>query len=109
MAGGEVLEVAWGGILPVELSVAVQGAATVRLLDGDVVVDEAAVSGGAALPELVRLRTRRRVERLEIVAGADGAVVSDLALTARPRVDGSPAGGEPPTGEIPLPRSATGA
>ena len=93
LAGGEVLDVAWGGIMPVELSVAVEGSAIVRLLDGAAVVDEAAVTGDPALPELVRLRTRRRVERLQIVAGVGGAVVSDLVLTARPRVDGPAAVG----------------
>jgi GH43 family beta-xylosidase len=109
LAGGEVLDLAWGGILPVELSVAVEGAATVRLLDGEVVVDEAAVADGTVLPQLVRLRSRGRVERLAIVAGAGGAVVSDLTLTARPRGDGPAGSGAAATGEIPLPRTATGA
>ena len=105
LAPGAVLDVTWGGTLPLELSVAVDGAATVRLVDGLDVLAEAGVAGGQVLPELVRLRTDRRVSRVEIEAGPDGARVSDLVLTARPRdLDG--VGSEPVTGEIPLPRTA---
>ncbi len=105
LAPGAVLDVTWGGTLPLELSVAVDGAATVRLVDGLDVLAEAGVAGGQVLPELVRLRTDRRVSRVEIEAGPDGARVSDLVLTARPRdLDG--VGCEPVTGEIPLPRTA---
>jgi hypothetical protein len=105
LAPGEVFEVAWGGTLPLEVSVAVDGAATVRLLDGTDVLADAVVAGGQGLCQLVRLRTDRRVARVEVEAGPDGALVSDLVLTARPRSAGD-VGPEPVTGEIPLPRAA---
>jgi hypothetical protein len=60
----------------------------VRLRDGEGVVAEHLVPGGRDLPELVRLRTDRPVGRVEVCAGPDGALVSDLVLTARPRTDG---------------------
>jgi hypothetical protein len=40
---------------------------------------------GSELPTVVRLRTTEPVDRLEVVAGAEPVVVSDVTLTARPR------------------------
>ena len=108
LAPGETLAADWGGTLPVELSVAVDGDALVRLRDGDEVVAERTVSGGRSvrsLPELVRLRTDRRVERVEVVAGPDGALVSDLVLTSRPRPTEMVTVGDLSV-EIPIPRPA---
>ncbi len=105
LAPGEVLTAAWGGSLPVELSLAVDGAALVRLQDGDEVVAEHEVAGGRARPELVRLRTDRRVEQVEVMAGPDGALVSDLVLTARPRAAEVVTVGDLSV-EIPVPRPA---
>jgi hypothetical protein len=85
LAAGELLSVPWGGTLPVEVSIAVDGAAVVRLRGEDTVLAERSVAGGGHLPELVRLRTARSVDVVEVEAGADGALVSDLVLTARPR------------------------
>ena len=106
LAAGEVLTWGWGGSLPVELSLAVDGAALVRLRDGNEILAEQAVAGGGALPELVRLRTRRRVEQVEVVAGPGGALVSDLVLTARPRPTELVTIGDLSV-EIPVPRPAT--
>ncbi|HYY11147.1 MAG TPA: glycoside hydrolase family 43 protein [Kineosporiaceae bacterium] len=99
---GEVHTVAWGGDLPVELSLAVDGAVLVRLSDAGGVVAEHAVTGGGHLPELVRLRTERPIALVEVCAGAGGALVSDLVLTARPR-RATPA---ETTGSIPVQRPA---
>jgi GH43 family beta-xylosidase len=107
LAAGELLSVPWGGSLPVELSLAVDGAAVVRLRDGETVVAERSLAGGADLPELVLLRTDRRVDVVEVQAGPDGVLVSDLVLTARPRsVDVITL--RDLAGEIPGPRSAPG-
>jgi hypothetical protein len=106
LAPGEVLSAGWGGSLPVELSLAVDGAALVRLRDGDEVVAEHAVAGGGTLPELVLLRTDRRIEQVEVVAGPEGALVSDLVLTARPRPTELVTVGDL-TVEIPVPRPAS--
>ena len=105
LAAGELLSVPWGGSLPVELSLAVDGAAVVRLRDGDAIVAERSVAGGD-MPELVRLRTDGRVDVVEVLAGPDGVLVSDLALTARPRpVDVITL--RDPSAEIPGPRPAS--
>jgi hypothetical protein len=86
LAAGETAVVPWGGSLPVEAVAAVSGPAVVRMLAGDDCVAESAVVPGD-LPVLVRLRTTRSVDRLEVVAGAEPVVVSDVVLTARPRVE----------------------
>ena len=105
LAAGELLSVPWGGSLPVELSLAVDGAAVVRLRDGDAIVAERSVAGGD-MPELVRVRTGGRVDAVEVLAGPDGVLVSDLALTARPRpVDVITL--RDPSAEIPGPRPAS--
>jgi hypothetical protein len=101
LAAGEVLSVGWGGSLPLECSVAVDGAALVRLTDGDEVVAEHLVAGDGDLAELVRLRTDRPVTTVSVVAGPAGALVGDLVLAARllmATVDGSVA--------VPSPRLA---
>ncbi len=93
LAPGEVLSVAWGGDRPLECSLAVDGAALVRLTDGVDVVAEHVVRGGGDLAELVRLRTEGPVAAVEVVAGPAGALVGDLVLTARPpmvALDGGP-------------------
>src|SRR5919199_300747 len=99
---GAVHTVAWGGDLPVELSLAVDGAVLVRLSDPGGVVAEHAVTGGGHLPELVRLRTEGPICVVEVCAGAGGALVSDLVLTARP-LRATPA---ETTGSIPVQRPA---
>jgi hypothetical protein len=106
LAAGELLRVPWGGSLPVELSLAVDGAAVVRLWDGDEVVAERRLQGGGHLPVLVRLRTGRRVDAVEVEAGPDGVLVSDLVLTARPRPTDVITLRDLPA-EIPGPRSAS--
>jgi hypothetical protein len=106
LAAGELLTVAWGGSLPVELSLAVDGAAVVRVRDGSQVVAERRLAGGGQLPELVRLRTDRRVDVVEVEAGPDGVLVSDLVLTARPRPLNAITVRDHP-GDIPGPRSAS--
>jgi hypothetical protein len=95
---GELLWVPWGGTLPLELSMAVDGGAVVRLRDGDMLVEQRFLTGGGDLPELVRLRADGRADAVEVLAGPGGALVSDLVLTARPR--------HLPV-EIPGPRSAS--
>jgi hypothetical protein len=85
LAAGELRSLGWGGSLPVELSVAVDGAAVVRLRAGNALVAERSVDGATDLPELVLLRTDRPVDAVEVIAGPVGALVSDLVLTARPR------------------------
>ncbi len=81
---GEALVVPWGGALPVELAAAVTGPAVVRLVGSDREVASCRVPG-SELPVVVRLRTTEPVDRLEVVAGAEPVVVSDVTLTARPR------------------------
>jgi hypothetical protein len=95
LAAGEVLSVGWGGSLPAECSVAVDGAAVVRLTDGDELVAEHHVAGGGQLAELVRLRTDRPVTTMSVVAGPAGALVGDLVLTARPAPAPESAGAVP--------------
>jgi GH43 family beta-xylosidase len=103
---GEVLEVGWGGRLPVEACVAVHGQADVRLVSRGTDVASAVVAPGGALPELVRLRAEGPVEALLVVAGPDGAVVSDVVLTARPKPRNRTASMATATAEIPLARRA---
>ncbi len=81
LEAGEVLVVPWGGELPAELSVAVQGTATVRAVGLDALAQDVEAPG---LPHLVRLRATAPVQQVEITAGPAGAVVSDVVLTARP-------------------------
>jgi hypothetical protein len=105
LGAGEVLEVGWGGSLPVEVCVAVHGRAEVLLTGPDGTVVAVDVPAGTELPELVRLRTAGPVDAVRIVAGPHGAVVSDLVVVARPHRPARTA--HPPaalTGEIPLPR-----
>jgi GH43 family beta-xylosidase len=102
LAAGEVLEIGWGGSLPVEVTAAVDGAAVVRLVAASGPVAEVAPVPEGPLARLVRLRTTTRVDRLEVVAGPGGAVVSDVVLTARPRL---PSQADVAT-EVPSPRSA---
>jgi hypothetical protein len=103
---GEVLEVGWGGRLPVEACVAVHGQADVRLVSRGTDVASAVVAPGGALPELVRLRAEGPVEALLVVAGPDVAVVSDVVLTARPKPRNRTASMATATAEIPLARRA---
>ena len=81
---GESLVVPWGGALAVEVAAAVTGPAVVRLVAGDREVASCRVEG-SELPVVVRLRTTELAERLEVVAGGEPVVVSDVTLTARPR------------------------
>ena len=99
LAPGGSAAVPWGGTLPVEAVVAVTGAATVTLRRGDDVVAEARVEPGE-LATLVRLRTSAPADRLEIAAGPAAVLVSDVVLTARPRVDVADA-----AAEVPVPRA----
>ncbi len=101
LAAGEVLTVGWGGSLPLECSVAVDGAATVRLTDGAELVAEHLVAGADHLAELVRLRTDRPVTAVSVIAGPEGALVGDLVLVARPALSPSE-----PAGTVPWPRLA---
>jgi hypothetical protein len=78
----------------------------VRLRDGDEVVAERRVAGDGHLPEMVRLRTDGRVDVVEVEAGPDGVLVSDLVLTARPRPLNAITVRDHP-GDIPGPRSAS--
>jgi hypothetical protein len=108
LGAGEVLEVVWGGSLPVEVCVAVHGRGDVLLAGPDGTVAAAEVPARTQLPELVRLRTADAVDAVRIVAGPQGAVVSDLVLVARPHRTVRTTHAAPAlTGEIPLPRRGT--